>query len=156
MRNYMTVSFVNTGMLWLLLLVFLGVSGCAGVTSTIPRERWVPLTEAENNQGDFSYDSLTVKYSYSLTGNSLISGGSNMILAGKVSYRGGFDSLDINILFLDAGGTVLQQKFIYSSGYRDRSEKVSNLDVQKTFVVPAGSAAITFTYSVMERSGGRK
>lgn len=156
MRKCMTVSFVNTGMLWLLLLVFLGVSGCAGVTSTIPRERWVTLTEAENNQGDFSYDSLTVKYSYSLTtGNSLISGGSNMVLAGKVSYSREFDSLDINILFLDAGGTVLQQKFIYSSGYRDRSEKVSNLDVQKTFVVPAGSAAITFTYSVMERSGRR-
>ena len=156
MRKYTNASFVNTGMLCLLLLVFLGVSGCAGVDSTIPRERWVPLTEAGNNQGDFSYDSLTVKYSYSLTGNSLISGGSNMILAGKVSYRGGFDSLDIRILFLDAGGTVLQQKIIYSSGYRNRSEKASNLDVQKTFVVPAGSAAITFTYSVMERSGGRR
>ena len=156
MRKYTTASFVDTGMLCLLLLVFIGVSGCAGVDSTIPSERWVPLTEAGNNQGDFSYDSLTVNYSYSLTGNSLISGGSNMILAGKVSYRGGFDSLDISILFLDAAGTVLQQKFIYSSGFRNRSEKVSNLDVQKTFAVPAGSAAITFTYSVMERSGGRR
>ena len=156
MKKYTTVSFVNTGMLCILFLVFLGVSGCAGVGTTIPQERWISLKEAENNQGNFGYGPLTVKYSYSLTGSSLLSGGSNMILAGKASYQGGYDSLDINILFLDAGGTVLQQKFIYSSGYRDRSEKVSNLDVQKTFVVPAGSAAITFTYSVMERSGGRK
>ena len=156
MKKYTTVSFVNTGMLCILLLVFLGVSGCAGVDPTIPQERWVSLTEAENNQGDFNYGPLTVKYSYSLTGSSLISGGSNMILAGKVSYRGGFDSLDIVLLFLDAGGTVLQQKFIYATGYRDRSEKVSNLDIQKTFAVPAGAAAITFTYSVMERTGGRR
>jgi len=156
MRKYTNVSFVNTGMLCILFLVFLGVSGCAGVGTTIPQERLISLKEAENNQGNFGYGPLTVKYSYSLTGSSLISGGSNMILAGNVSYRGGFDSLDIRILFLDAGGTVLQQKFIYSSGYRDRSEKVSNLDVQKTFAVPAGSAAITFTYSVEERTGGRR
>ena len=156
MRKYTTVSFVNAGMLCLLLLVFLGVSGCAGVNTTIPPERWISLKEAENNQGDFKYDSLSLNYSYSLTGSSLISGGSNMILAGKVSYRGGFDSLDIHILFLDAAGTVLQQKFIYSSGYRDRSEKVSNLGIQKTFAVPAGSAAITFSYSAMERTGDRR
>ena len=156
MRKYTNVSFVNTGMLCILFLVFLGVSGCAGVGTTIPQERLISLKEAENNQGNFGYGPLTVKYSYSLTGSSLISGGSNMILAGNVSYRGGFDSLDIRILFLDAGGTVLQQKFIYSSGYRDRSEKVSNLDVQKTFAVPAGSAAITLTYSVEERTGGRR
>lgn len=156
MRKYTTPFFINSGIFCILLLVYLGVSGCAGVNTTIPQERWVPLTETENNQGDFGYGPLTVKYSYSLTGGSLVSGGSNMILAGKVSYRGGFDSLDILILFLDAGGTVLQQKFIYTSGYRDRTEKVSNLDIQKTFAVPAGAAAITFTYSVMERTGGRR
>lgn len=156
MRRYATVSFVNAGILCLLLLVYLGVSGCAGVGSTIPQERWISLKEGENNQGDFKYGSLALKYSYSLTGSSLISGGSNMILAGKASYQGGYDSLDILILFLDADGTVLQQKFIYSSGYRDRSEKVSNLDIQKTFAVPAGSAAITFSYSAMERTGGRR
>lgn len=156
MRKNENVLFVNSGILCLLLVVYLGISGCAGVNSTIPQERWIPLAEAENNQGNFGYGSLSVKYSYSLTGGSLISGGSNMILAGKVSYRGGFDSLDISIQFLDAGGTVLGQTFIYSSGYRDRSEKVSNLDIQKTFAVPAGSTAITFNYSVMEKTGGRR
>ncbi len=79
-----------------------------------------------------------------------------MILAGKASYKGAFDSLDIRLSFLDATGAILQNKFIYSSGFRTGTSKVSGQPFQKTFVVPANSDAITFNYSVEERTGNRQ
>lgn len=119
MERYSAVSFIKAGILYLLVLICLGASGCAGVGTTVPQERKIPLVETENSQGNFSYGSLTLEYSYSLAGN-------NMMLTGNASYQGGFDSLDIRILFLDAAGTVLQQELIYSSGYRTGRGRVSD------------------------------
>lgn len=155
MKKYSPISFFKTGLLYMLVLTFLGALGCAGVGSNIPPERREPLVEGENNQGNFSYGSLTVDYSYTVTGSNMITGGSNMILAGKASYMGGVDSLDVRILFLDSTGVVLQQKMIYSSGYRSGNAKGSNRVFQKTLVVPPGSSAITFTSSVTDRSSHR-
>jgi hypothetical protein len=154
MKNYSIVSSINAVFLYIFVLLCFTISGCAGVGSTIPQERRVSLTETENNQGNLKYGSLSVKYSYSLVGGNLISAGGNMILAGKISYRDRFDSLDVRILFLDAAGTVLQKEFVYSSGYRTR-DKSSNSAFQKTFTVPAGSVAMTFTYSAQDHTGHR-
>lgn len=137
----------------MLVLISLGVLGCAGVVSSIPPERRISLVEAENNQGDFSNGPLTLQYNYALTGGSMVRSGSNMMLAGKVTYRDRFDSLDIYVAFLDAAGTVLQRKFIYSSGYRSGEGRVSDRAFQKTLEVPAGSESITFSYSEIARSG---
>ncbi len=156
MEKYLTVSSIRSTILFLFILLCFGFSGCAGVGSTVPQERRIPLNKAENYQGNFNYGPLTLDFSYSLTGGSLISGGSNMILAGKASYKGAFDSLDIRLSFLDATGAILQNKFIYSSGFRTGTSKVSGQPFQKTFVVPANSDAITFNYSVEERTGNRQ
>lgn len=139
----------------MLILSCLTVLGCAGVGSNIPPERRTPLIEGENNQGNFSYGQLSLDYSYTVTGSNMIAGGSNMILAGKAAYLGGADSLDIRILFLDATGIVLQQKIIYSSGFRSGNGKGSGRVFQKTLSVPPRSAAITFTFSATDRSGHR-
>ena len=147
MERYSAVPFIKTAILYLLVLFCFGASGCAGVGSTVPLERRLPLIEAENSQGDFSYGGLKVKYSYSLAG-------SNMILDGVASYDRGYDSLDIRILFLDATGTVLQQEFVYSSGFRTSGKRRSG-DFQKTFAVPAGSVAITFSSYAQDRSSQR-
>ncbi|OEU49370.1 MAG: hypothetical protein BA866_13465 [Desulfobulbaceae bacterium S5133MH15] len=155
MKKYPTISFFKTSLLYMLVLTFLGALGCAGVGSNIPPERREPLVEGENNPGNFSYGPLTVDYSYTVTGSNMVVGGSNMILAGKASYQGGADSLDVRILFLDATGVILQQKIIYSSGYRSGNTKGSNRVFQKTLNVPPGSAAITFTYSATDRSSQR-
>ncbi len=155
MKKYSTISFFKTSLLYVLVLTCLSALGCAGVGSNIPPERREPLIEGENNQGNFSYGPLTVDYSYTVTGSNMVVGGSNMILAGKASYQGGAGSLDVRIMFLDATGLVLQQKIIYSSGYRTGNAKRSDRVFQKTLSVPAGSAAITFTYSATERSGQR-
>jgi hypothetical protein len=153
MKECATVSFIRSGLLYILVLTCLGVLGCAGVVSSIPPERRISLVEAENNQGNFSYGSLTLQYNYALTGGNLVMGGSNMMLAGKATYTDRFDSLDIYVVFLDAAGTVLQRKFIYSSGYRTDDGRVSDRAFQETLEVPAGSEAITFTYSEIARSG---
>jgi hypothetical protein len=153
MKECATVSFIRSGLLYILVLTCLGVLGCAGVVSSIPPERRISLVEAENNQGNFSYGSLTLQYNYALTGGNMVIGGSNMMLAGKATYTDRFDSLDIYVVFLDAAGTVLQRKFIYSSGYRTDDGRVSDRAFQETLEVPAGSKAITFTYSEIARSG---
>ncbi len=153
MKEYTAVSFIRSGLSYMLVLIFLAVLGCAGVVSSIPPERRISLVEAENNQGNFSNGSLTIQYNYSLTGGNLVVGGSNMMLAGKATYRDRFNSLDIYVAFLDTAGTVLQKKSIYSSGYRSGEGRVSNRAFQETLEVPAGSEAITFTYSEVARSG---
>ncbi len=153
MKESSNVSFIRSGLLCMLVLTCLGVLGCAGVVSSISPERRISLIEAENNQGNFSYGSLTLQYNYSLTGGNMVVGGSSMMLAGKATYSDRFDSLDIYVVFLDAAGTVLQRKFIYSSGYKTGAGRVSDRAFQKTLEVPAGSEAITFTYSEVERSG---
>lgn len=153
MKEYSTVSFIRSGLLFMLVLTSFGILGCAGIVSSIPPERRISLVEAENNQGNFSNGSLTIQYNYSLTGGNLVVGGSNMMLAGKATYRDRFDSLDIYVAFLDTAGTVLQKKSIYSSGYRLGEGRVSNRPFQETLEVPAGSEAITFTYSEVARSG---
>ncbi len=141
-----TTILIKTTLSYLLILACFAISGCLGVGSTIPLEKRINLVEAKNNDGNFKYGPLTLEYNYGLAG-------SNMILAGKVSFSGGFDSLNVSILFLDAAGTVLQQTPLYSSGYRTGSRKGSDRIFQKTFTVPAGSAAITFNYSAQDRSG---
>ncbi len=137
----------------MLVLTSVSVLGCAGVVSNIPPERRISLVEAGNNQGSFSHGQLRLQYTYALTGGNMVIGGSNMMLAGNLSYHESFDSLDVSVVFLDAAGTALQKKNIYSSGYRSGTERVSDHAFEKTLEVPAGSEAITFTYSEVVRSG---
>lgn len=148
LKKYLPVSPNKTLISYLLILICFGIFGCAGVKSTIPQERRISLTEVRNNQGDFAHGPLKLKYNFSLTE-------SNMTVTGKISYRNGFDSLDIYILPLDIKGTSLQQKSIYSSGYRAETDRISNRPFETSFPVPAETVAITFTYSVQERSGRR-
>ena len=148
MKKHSTASSISTFIIYLLVLISFSVSGCAGVGSTVPLERRLPLVETANGQGNFSYGGLKVEYSYSLSG-------SDMIMDGVASYNHGYDSLDIRISFLDATGTVLKQEFIYSSGYRSGDKRRSGIDFQKTFAMPAGSVAITFSSFAQDRSSRR-
>ncbi|MBW1636347.1 MAG: hypothetical protein JRJ68_08745 [Deltaproteobacteria bacterium] len=155
MKKYSAMPFIKTSLSLLLILTFLNISGCAGTGSNVPPEKRVDLIQAENNQGLFKSPPFSLEYSYTLTGSSMISGSSNMILAGRAFYGGGADSLDIRILFLDSAGTVLQKKMIYSSGFRSDDARGSKHVFQKTLNVPPGSASISFTYSAIDRSSHR-
>ena len=78
-----------------------------------------------------------------------------MTIDGQVDYRRRVDSLDVRLLFLDASGTVLQQKIVYSSGYRVDSSRKSDRSFHETMVVPPGVDGLSFSYSAQPRSSRR-
>ena len=55
---------------------------------------------------------------------------------------------------LDAGGIVLEQKLVYSSGFRV-SDRMSERTFKETLVVPAAATGMTFNYYAKARSNRR-
>jgi len=134
--------------LFLLLLITFGLAGCAGVGGFVPADDRILLDEKGAGQGSFRQDSLTVVYSYRLTED-------NLTVSGDVDYTWAVDSLDVRLLFLDAAGTVLQKKIVYSSGYRVADSRKTERTFQQTMAVPPGAAGISFDYSAQPRRSYR-
>ena len=109
MEKYLNVSNSKTAAIYLLIMVSLLISGCTAVGRVISVENRIMFSDTQSDQGTYSYGGLTVEYRYKLTGG-------NMTLDGKSHYRGGVDSLDVRLLFLDAEGRVLQQKIVFHLG----------------------------------------
>ena len=78
-----------------------------------------------------------------------------MTIDGRVQYNHSVDSLDVRVLFLDTSGTVLQQNLVYSSGFRVTRSRITDRSFQKTLVVPAGVAGLSFSYVAQPRSSRR-
>jgi hypothetical protein len=135
--KYIVLSFI--------ILMSLNVFGCSGVGRVVPAENRLPFSEKDTGQGNYSYGGLTVEYNYSMVGG-------HMTIDGQVHYRGSVDSLAVRLLFLDASGTVLQQKIVYSSGYRVSRSRMDDRTFHETLVVPAGVAGLSFSYSAQPRS----
>jgi hypothetical protein len=104
--------------------------------------------DQDHKQGVFTQGGLTVDYSYRLSGG-------NMNLEGQVSFSDRADSLNVYLLFVDGAGTVLVQKIIYSSGYRDSSRQMSDRTFQHTFIVPTKAKGISFSYTAQPYRGQR-
>jgi hypothetical protein len=66
-----------------------------------------------------------------------------------------FDSVDVSLLFFDAGGSVLQEKVVYYSGYRESLTPSSATDstFRTMLVVPRGAVGISFSLTEMAREG---
>lgn len=120
----------------LLLVCFLG--GCSGAGRVLPVDQRISFGQQDNGNGIFSYGSLTVGYSYQMTDE-------NMIIDGDVNYRGGADSLDVRVLFLDTAGSVLEKKKVYSSGYRVTGSRMVDRRFKESLTVPPGSAGLSFS-----------
>lgn len=148
MKILLHVSTGKNVVLYLLILISFGLLGCAGVGRVVSVENRILLGEKEISQGNFSHGGLTVEYRYRLAGG-------NMTLDGQVYYLGDVDSLDVRILFLDAAGTVLQQKIVYSAGYRVSRSSRTERTFQETLVVPTGATGISFSHSVQPRRSYR-
>jgi hypothetical protein len=114
-----------------IILVSLGLFGCATVGSVVPIEKRVELSETRTIEDIFKSDGLTVEYSYTLRDGT-------MFLTCRAALKFKVDAFDVRLLFLDAQGTVLQQKVVYSSGQRS---------IEKSLDVPLGTASISFKYS---------
>ena len=114
-----------------LFIAFLCLLGCASLGGRVPAENRIALSETKQVDDTFKAEGLTVKYSYLLRENS-------MSITCNATLRFRVKSYDVRILFLDAQGTILQQKIVYSSGQR----------TVKTFLdVPPGAVSISFKYS---------
>lgn len=115
----------------LLVLFCCTLLGCAVVGSVVPVEKRIALSETKNIQETFQADGLRVEYSYTVSDGILS-------LKCSASVRFHMKSFDVRLLFLDAQGTVLQQKVVYSSTRGSINERLD---------IPEGAAGISFTYS---------
>ena len=140
MKRYAIALAKELVILPLLMLASFGLIGCTHVGRLVPAEDRVLFTENQTGQGTFNTDGLTVDYTYKLQGRDLD-------LAGNAWYRGGFDSLNVYVLFIDSAGTVLQQRIAYYSGYRSWRHWHADNSFQETLSVPPGAAGFTFSYS---------
>jgi hypothetical protein len=145
MKKYVNISAKKIAVLFLLILVPLSVSGCATVGRLASDNNRILFTEKGANQGVYSHGRLTVNYSYSLDGK-------NLTLDGNVNYPGNVDFLNVYISAIDATGSVLQQNIIYSSGYRVSSNWATHRSFKETFVIPPGTAGMSFSYSSQPRN----
>lgn len=145
MKTYVNVSAKKITILFLLILVPLSVSGCANVGRLVADNNRILFTEKGTNQGVYSQGGLTVNYNYSLDGKKLT-------LDGNVNYPGSVDFLNVYISAIDATGSVLQQNIIYSSGYRVSSNWATHRSFKETFIIPPGTAGMSFSYSSQPRN----
>lgn len=149
MKKILDVLIGKAVVLFLLIFISFELLGCSVVGRVVPVDNRILFGEKEHSQGSYSYGGLTVDYSYRLAGG-------NMNLAGQVYYGRAVDSLNVRLLFLDATGTVLQQKLVYASGYRVSSSQTTERTFKETLVVPPGATGISFSYSDSLRSGRDK
>lgn len=140
--------FGKTAALYLFFLIAFGLVGCAGVGRPVPVDDRILFDEKSAGQGSFRQGGLTVAYSYRLAEG-------NITVGGEVDYTWAVDSLDVRLLFLDAAGTVLEKRIVYSSGYRVARAWTAERSFQQTLAVPPGAVGISFDYSAQPRRGYR-
>ena len=132
----------------LLFLVLLTFSACTIIGSSIPPERQIALQPGNSIQGFFKSASLDVQYTYSVNDTKLT-------LSGKIYFKGmDVGSLDVRLLLLDSQGTVIQQKLVYSSGYRTTNGR-RNRSFNTSLLLPEEVTAVSFAYSSQPRNGRR-
>ena len=144
MEKIVQVPAGKMAVLSLVIVMALALSGCA-VTQV---DNKILFGNEDKKQGVFTKGGLTVDYRYHLSGG-------NMNLQGQVSFSDRVDSLNVYLLFVDGAGTVLVQKAIYSSGYRDSSRRMSDRTFQHTFIVPTKDKGISFSYTSQPYRGQR-
>jgi hypothetical protein len=118
---------------------------------TIEPDQRISIEDAGVHDGTADAGSVTLAYSYQVTA---ASGGSGRDLdvsghIGKVQYRA--DSIMVYLHFLDAGGSVIQSKPVYNSGFKSHRGG----SFKATIPIPDGAAAIGFTSNVRESRGHR-
>lgn len=144
MKKFIKISNGKKSVLSLLIVVSLGFLGCATVGQVVPADQQIAFSETGKSGGSYKSGGCTVEYSYDLAGE-------KMNLRGSASYRTGVDSLDVRVLFLDGTGSVMEQKIVFSTGYRTGKGRGGGF--QEALVMPPGAAGIAFTCSAKERRG---
>ena len=147
MKSSIQFSTIRSWLYITFLMVLFCLSGCSKVGSVIPVDQRMEISEAGQVNEIYNYRGLTVMYTYILQNG-------NLQLSGRTSIPGRVDSFDLRVLFLDSSGKVLEQKLLYSIGYRQGWWKGGPF-FTKTFQVPPETAGLSFTYSFTPHRGRR-
>jgi len=145
-RNQLTG--IRTLSLTFLALLLLNILGCTMVGQPIPAQKRIALEASQDSTGTFTKDTLTISYQYNWSGEQLQ-------IAGDIKLQWGVNFIDIYAVFLDHQGIILEQKIVYSSGYKTSTYRREERRFEKTLSPPKGTEAFSFTYSSQERSGRR-
>ena len=133
----------------LLFFVALAFSACTIIGSTVPLEKQIALQPDNSIQGFYKSAFLDVQYTYSVNN-------AELTISGNTRFKGmDAGSLDVRLLLLDSQGTIIQQKLVYSSGYRTTTGRRKNPSFETKLALPDGVTSISFTYSSQPRNGTR-
>ena len=130
----------------LALMIILLMTGCAGL-SVVPEPQRIPL-DAATAKDTYQMGQLQVNYDYQLSG-------AYLDIRGTVRYSFGYGSLSVWLRFLDGEGKILDQKIVYSSGYRTERYKKSDMSFGDRYTLPAGTTSFTFFSKTRRASGHR-
>lgn len=133
---------------WALVLSVMILAGCAIVGRVVPEDRLILFSENKALEGTFGYGSLRVDYRYTTEGEILN-------VSGAIDFRQRLDSLDVRLLLVDGVGTVLQQKIVYSSGYRSRRMRGEAKNFNADFNLSPEVKGFTFVYSGNTATGSK-
>ncbi|HKJ66151.1 MAG TPA: hypothetical protein VJ969_12155 [Desulfopila sp.] len=146
MRNTVLTAkaVVYTGMV---LLLPLCLAACTQIGKHIPAAQVRALDDTlAEGEGRFNDDGLRVVYSYDRKGDSLV-------IRGQVSYSLPVESLDVYLLFIDTGGVVIDQEWVYSTGYSVSRLWGHSRTFERTLHVPDAATAISFYSSAVPSRG---
>jgi hypothetical protein len=127
-----------------LMVIHLALFGCAPWGWLVSADQRILFADQARARGIFSEGDVAVDYHVSLHGQ-------EVTVAGEVDHRGNVDFLNLYLLLIDGAGNVLQQKIVYSTGYRVYRDGKADHTFRETLLVPSGTMGISFGYSSQPR-----
>jgi hypothetical protein len=128
-----------------LVAIQLALFGCAPWGWLVSADQRILFADQATGRGTFSEGDVSVDYSLSLHGKEIT-------VAGKVDHRSAVNFLNLYLLLIDAAGNVLQQRIVYSTGYRVYRDGDGDRTFRETLAVPVGTMGISFGYSSQPRT----
>ncbi len=130
-----------------ILLLSLSISACTKIGQQIPAAKMISFDDTlAEGEGRFDSEGLHVVYNYDRQGDSLR-------VWGRVAYNLPVESLDVYLLFTDDDGTVIDQEWVYSTGYTVSKLWGRSSAFERTLEVPDGAAAMSFDSSAVRSRG---
>lgn len=134
--------FCRRGPVNVVLIIAAGMFVFACSRAAIKPDQQIPLP------ADTRYESAVKTSDYSIDYQMVYqpadaAGGGKLALKGKLIPRRGLDTLIIWINFLDAEGTIISTKTLYSPG---AGRGAARTNLEQTFEVPPGTISVAFTH----------
>lgn len=137
------------------LLVLVVCFGCAtsNVGKSVSADEQIPLKKGGPHSGVSKAFDYTMSYKYTFIQES-----GRIEMSGKIqSGPDGLSSLDIWINFIDGQGKILDEKSLYSVGFRESGNRYRAIfQFSKKLETPQGAEAISFRHIDTTAAGRRR